>query len=276
MFNYSHGPIPIIFEYFYGMDRAIKMTFLGTGTSQGVPIIGCKCDVCQSSDSRDRRLRTSLLVESESFTLVIDTGPDFRYQMLRAKVTSLDAILFTHAHRDHMAGLDDVRAFNFIQRKTMDVYAEAGVQNEIRKNFIYAFSDAYAGRPRLNLVTINEQPFKVGPLSVIPVRLMHDQLPILGFRMDQMTYITDASFISEAEKAKIRGSKILVVNALRKDKHPTHFNLEEALELIDDVKPGHAYLTHISHQLGLHHQIEEELPSGVSLAFDGLSVNIPS
>jgi phosphoribosyl 1,2-cyclic phosphate phosphodiesterase len=267
---------PIFFEYFYGMDASMKITFLGTGTSQGIPIIGCKCPVCRSSDPRDNRLRTSIMVQSDSYTLVIDTGPDFRYQMLREKVSSLDAVLFTHAHRDHIAGLDDVRAFNFMQRRAMEIFAEERVQKEIRNNFIYAFSDDYPGRPRLNLNTIHEAAFNVGPWSVVPVRLMHDRLPILGFRFDQMTYITDASYISRSEIEKVLGCEVLVVNALRKEPHPTHFNLDQALDLIGTVNPGHAYLTHISHQLGLHREIQAELPANVSLAHDGLKVEVRS
>lgn len=257
------------------MDVPMKITFLGTGTSQGVPIIGCRCQVCRSNDPHDQRLRTSLMVESEGFTLVIDTGPDFRFQMLRTGVTSLDALLFTHAHRDHIAGLDDVRAFNFMQRRAMDVYAEERVQDEIKKHFVYAFSDVYPGRPRLNLNTIGEEPFNIGPWTVIPIRVMHDQLPILGFRIGRMTYITDASFISETEKKKILDGQVLIVNALRRELHPTHFNLSQALELIDEVKPCRSYLTHISHQLGLSSKVQEELPSDITLAYDGLVVTIP-
>ncbi len=252
----------------------MKITFLGTGTSQGVPIIGCKCKVCISSDPRDNRLRTSVLLRTESKTMIIDTGPDFRYQMLREQVLNLDAILYTHPHRDHIAGLDDVRALNFIHRKYMEIYAEESVLNEIRVNFSYAFSDVYAGRPRLNMNNITNRPFCIDDLEVVPVRMMHDALPILGFRIHDVCYLTDASSISKEEKKKIKNSKILIVNALRKQRHPTHFNLEQALYLIREMDPDRAYLTHISHQMGLHHEVSEELPENVFLAFDGLSIDV--
>lgn len=252
----------------------MEVTFLGTGTSQGMPVIGCSCDVCTSVDSRDKRLRTSLMVETGDIRLVIDSGPDFRYQMLREKIKSLDALLFTHEHRDHIAGLDDVRAFNWIQKKAMDLYAEPRVLKEIRDKFLYAFDNSYPGVPRLNLHAIEEAKFEINGLSIIPIRLMHYKLPILGFRFGDLSYITDASYISDEERKKLAGSRYLIVNALRKEKHPTHFNLQEALQLIEEVQPEKAYLTHISHQMGLYSDILKDLPDFVIPAYDGLSFTV--
>ena len=249
----------------------MDVTFLGTGTSQGMPVIGCSCDVCTSADYRDKRLRTSLMVETGDMRLVIDSGPDFRYQMLREKIKSLDALLFTHEHRDHIAGLDDVRAFNWIQKKAMDLYAEPRVLKEIRDKFLYAFDNSYPGVPRLNLHAIEEAKFEINGLTIIPIRLMHYKLPILGFRFGDLSYITDASYISDEERKKLAGSRYLIVNALRKEKHPTHFNLQEALQLIEEVQPEKAYLTHISHQMGLYSDILKYLPDSVIPAYDGLS-----
>lgn len=249
----------------------MEVTFLGTGTSQGIPVIGCSCGVCTSVDSRDKRLRTSLMVRTGNIRLVIDSGPDFRFQMLRENVKSLDALLFTHEHRDHIAGLDDVRAFNWIQKKAMDLYAEPRVLKEIRDKFLYAFDNSYPGVPRLNLHTIEEARFDIDGLSIIPIRLMHYNLPILGFRFGDLSYITDASYISDKERKKLAGSRYLIVNALRREKHPTHFNLQEALQLIEEVQPEKAYLTHISHQMGLYSDILKDLPDSVIPAYDGLS-----
>ncbi|MEA1898903.1 MAG: MBL fold metallo-hydrolase [Bacteroidota bacterium] len=252
----------------------MEITFLGTGTSQGMPVIGCSCDVCTSVDSRDKRLRTSLMVKTGDIRLVIDSGPDFRYQMLRENVKSLDALLFTHEHRDHIAGLDDVRAFNWIQKKAMDLYAESRVLKEIREKFLYAFDNSYPGVPRLNLHAIEEAKFDINGLSILPIRLMHYKLPILGFRFGDISYITDASYISDEERKKLIGSRYLIVNALRREKHPTHFNLQEALQLIEEIKPEKAYLTHISHQMGLYSDILKDLPDSVIPAYDGLSFSV--
>jgi len=249
----------------------LEITFLGTGTSQGIPVIGCSCDVCTSADTRDKRLRTSLMVNTGDIRLVIDSGPDFRFQMLREKVKSLDALLFTHEHRDHIAGLDDVRAFNWIQKKAMDLYAEPRVLKEIRDKFLYAFDNSYPGVPRLNLHAVEKAKFDIDGLSILPIRLMHYKLPILGFRFGDLSYITDASYISDEERKKLVGSRYLIVNALRKEKHPTHFNLQEALDLIEEVQPEKAYLTHISHQMGLYSDILKDLPDSVIPAYDGLS-----
>lgn len=251
----------------------IKITFLGTGTSSGVPMIGCDCKVCTSTDKKDKRLRSSILVQSEKTTLVVDTGPDFRYQMLRENVKHLDAVLFTHPHKDHLAGLDDIRAFNFFQKKPIDVYADSLTEEAVRRDFYYAFTDTkYPGIPELNLNTINLEPFVVGDIPVTPVLVWHMKMPVMGFRFGLFTYITDANRIDDTEKEKIKGSEVLVLNALRKTKHISHFTLDEAIDQVKELKIPMAYFTHISHQLGRHEEIEPSLPKGMHLAFDGLKL----
>lgn len=251
----------------------IKITFLGTGTSSGVPMIGCDCAVCTSSNKKDNRLRSSIMVETADTTIVVDTTPDFRYQMLRLGVKKVDAIIFTHPHKDHMAGLDDIRAFNYINRKPMEVYCNYLTEEALRRDFYYAFSDTkYPGVPEINLNTITDQPFFVNELLIQPVLVWHMKMPVLGFRFGSFTYITDANFIEPAEKEKIKGSEVMVVNALRKEKHISHYNLEEAVELVQELQVPEAYFTHISHQLGLHDVIEKELPQGIHLSFDGLTL----
>lgn len=253
----------------------MKVTFLGTGTSQGIPIIGCKCKVCSSADPKDKRLRASVLVETEDVNLVIDTGPDFRQQMLRAKCRKLDAVLFTHGHKDHTAGFDDIRAFNYIQQKAMDVYADERVEEVLKRDFYYCFEDfKYPGVPDLNLHIFNNAAFNVQGLPIMPIELLHYKLPVFGFRIGDFTYITDANSISETEKEKIRGSKVLVLNALRKSQHISHFNLEEAVALARELGVQKTYLTHMSHQMGLHEEVNHELPSYVELAYDALEVVI--
>jgi phosphoribosyl 1,2-cyclic phosphate phosphodiesterase len=250
---------------------AIKITFLGSGTSGGVPVIGCDCAVCSSTDKKDNRLRSSILVQSSKTTLVVDTGPDFRYQMLRQKIKHLDAVVFTHPHKDHLAGLDDIRAFNFFTKKPMNVYADSLTEEALRRDFYYAFSDTkYPGIPELNLHTITLEPFLVGDIPIIPVLVWHLKMPVMGFRFGKFTYITDANKIDEAEKEKIRGSETMVLNALRKTKHISHFTLDEAIALVQELKIPTAYFTHISHQLGKHQEVEAELPQGIHLAYDGL------
>lgn len=251
----------------------LKITFLGSGTSSGVPMIGCDCEVCSSTDKKDKRLRSSILVNSPHTTLVVDTGPDFRYQMLRQKVKQLDAVLYTHPHKDHLAGLDDIRAFNFFMKKPMDLYADSLTEEALRRDFYYAFSDTrYPGVPELNLHTINMDPFIVGDIPVQPVMVWHHKMPVMGFRFGKFTYITDANRIEESEKEKIRGSEVLVLNALRKQRHISHFNLGEAIEMVEELQVPTAYFTHISHQLGLHAEVESELPAGCHLAYDGLTI----
>jgi phosphoribosyl 1,2-cyclic phosphate phosphodiesterase len=253
----------------------VKITFLGTGTSQGIPIIACPCAVCTSDNIKDNRLRTSILIEEQGKCFVIDTGPDFRQQMLRANVKQMDAVLFTHEHKDHTAGFDDIRAFNFILRKKMDVYASDRVQEAIRREFAYIFSDfKYPGIPEINLHLLKNEITIIHGVKFIPIEVMHYKLPVFGFRVGDFTYITDANYISEKEKEKIKGSKVLVLNALRKEEHISHFTLEQAIELVRELKPETAYFTHISHQLGLHAEIEKELPKNIHLAFDGLTLNL--
>jgi phosphoribosyl 1,2-cyclic phosphate phosphodiesterase len=252
---------------------AVKLTFLGTGTSQGVPLIGCDCNVCQSTDSRDKRLRTSVLIEHNNNIFVIDTGPDFRQQMLREKVKNLNAVIFTHEHKDHIAGLDDVRAFNFLLKKPMDVYATERVQNAIKKEFSYIFSDEkYPGIPKINLYTIATNKFTIDGTTFTPIEVMHHKMPVKAFRIGNITYITDANFISEEEKEKIKGSEIIIINALRKEEHISHYTFKQAIDLMFELKPKQAYFTHISHQLGLHKEVMNELPDWIQLAYDGLTV----
>lgn len=253
----------------------LTITFLGTGTSSGVPMIGCECEVCLSADKNDTRLRSSILVQSATTTLVVDTGPDFRYQMLRENVKTIDAVLFTHPHRDHIAGLDDIRAFNFFLRRPIDIYADSLSEEAIRRDFYYAFADnKYPGLPELLLHTITLEPFVVGDIPVTPVMVWHLKMPVMAYRFGDFTYITDANHVDEAEKQKIKGSKVLVVNALRKQKHISHFTLEEAIDLVNELQIPEAWLTHISHQMGLHAEVEAELPENIHLAYDRLKLKM--
>lgn len=254
----------------------MKVTFLGTGTSQGVPVIACDCEVCISKDSHDKRLRVSVLIEVDGKSLVIDAGPDFRYQMLRAGVKHLDAILFTHEHKDHVAGLDDVRAFNHKQQSEIDVYADVRVQAALRQEFHYIFSETkYPGIPRLNMHEIRaDRPFEIAGIEIIPVSVMHYKLPVYGYRIGDFTYITDAKTIDEQNIAKVRGSKIVVINALQKESHVSHFTFDEAISMAKEIGAEQTYFTHISHRLGTHKQISGELPAGVNLAYDGLQLHI--
>jgi phosphoribosyl 1,2-cyclic phosphate phosphodiesterase len=253
----------------------LKVTFLGTGTSQGIPIIACECEVCLSSDLKDKRLRTSILIEDEGSSFVIDTGPDFRQQMLRENIKKLDAVIFTHEHKDHIAGLDEVRAFNFINNMVMPVYATERVQDAIKREFAYIFADEkYPGIPRISLHTITAAPFSIDKTRFIPVDVYHHRLPVKAFRIKDFTYITDANFISPEEKEKIKGSKTIVVNALRRQTHISHFTFQQAIELMEEFKPERAYFTHISHQLGKHAEVSAELPPYIQLAYDGLGIEV--
>jgi phosphoribosyl 1,2-cyclic phosphate phosphodiesterase len=253
----------------------LKVTLLGTGTSQGVPVIACNCNVCRSTDSHDKRLRSSILIEIEGKNLVIDSGPDFRQQMLRANISSLEAILFTHEHKDHIAGLDDVRAFNYVQQKPIDIYAEERVHWAIKQEFAYIFAEQkYPGIPQVTMHLIENHAFEINGIPIIPIRAVHMRLPILGFRIGDLVYLTDANFISEEEKKKMKGCQYLIINGLRKQKHISHFNLDEAVRLINEINPVMGYITHISHQMGIHHEINNELPPPIQLAYDGLTFTI--
>ena len=251
------------------------ITFLGTGTSQGVPVIACDCEVCTSTDPHNKRLRTSILVEGDDKNVVIDSGPDFRYQMLRAGVKHLDAIVFTHEHKDHVAGMDDIRAFNYKQSSPIDVYATTRVQEALKREFSYIFAAyKYPGIPQINMHTIDLNPFDIGSLHFIPVEVMHYKLPVLGFRIKDFTYITDAKTVSETEKQKLKGTKILVINALQTQSHISHFTLDEALLFAQEIGAEKTYLTHISHRLGRHQDISLQLPQNIELAYDGLKLEI--
>jgi len=253
----------------------VRFTFLGTGTSQGVPVIACDCTACKSADPRDKRLRSSLLLEKDGAVLLFDAGPDFRQQMLRQNVKRLDSIILTHEHKDHIAGMDDVRAFNYRSNDAVDIYAEARVQEAIKREYSYVFSSSgYPGIPRMRLKTIENSPFMIKGIEIIPIRVMHWNLEILGFRVNNFAYITDASSIPKRGIELLKGVEYLVINALRKERHLSHFSLDEALSIIDSINPRKGYITHIGHQMGLYEKVQKELPRNVLLAYDGLSVDI--
>lgn len=253
----------------------MKVTFLGTGTSQGVPVIGCDCKVCKSLDFMDKRLRTSIHLEVNGLNLVVDTGPDFRMQMLRLGAKKLDGILFTHEHKDHTAGLDDIRPFNFLQKKDMPIYGQKQVIDQIKREFAYVFSaKKYPGVPQIKSVEISEEPFYIEGVKITPIPVLHHKLPVLGFRIGGFSYITDANFISEKSLEIIKGSKVLVLNALQKAPHISHFTLEEAIDLAQKTNISQTYFTHISHRLGTHAEVSEELPRKISLAYDGLELSL--
>ena len=253
----------------------MKITFLGTGTSQGVPVITCKCEVCISKHRKDKRLRTSVLIESDNTKVVIDTGPDFRQQMLRENIQKLDAVLFTHEHKDHTAGMDDVRAFNFKLKKEIPIYASERVQEALKKEFHYVFSAyQYPGIPKVRLHTIDsESNFIIGDINFQSIELMHHKMKVLGYRVNDLVYITDVNYIDNKQLQKIKNCKILIVSALRKEKHISHFTLDEAVELSQEVGAETVYLTHISHHMGKHHRVNGDLPQHIKLAYDGLSID---
>ncbi len=253
----------------------MTVTFLGTGTSQGVPVIACDCEVCQSIDFRDKRTRTSIHIDVDGQSIVIDTGPDFRLQILRERILKLDAVIFTHQHRDHTSGLDEVRSFNFKQKSDMPIYGSREVIEQLKKEYEYIFNPGdYPGVPSVNEFIIDTNTFRINNTNIIPINLLHYNLPVFGFRIYDFTYITDANYIDDDEKEKIKGSKVLVVNALQKKHHISHFNLQEALDIIAELKPEKAYLTHISHYLGQSRKVEAELPENVMLAYDGLKFDL--
>lgn len=253
----------------------MTITFLGTGTSQGVPVIGCSCEVCKSLDYRDKRLRSSVHVEVNGQSFVIDTGPDFRQQMLRENISRLDALLVTHAHRDHTAGLDDVRAYNFLQNMDMPVYGTHDTLDQLRNDFAYIFeAHHYPGLPRLDLRPITENTFSINGVEIIPLPVLHLRLPVLGFRIGDFSYITDANFISDETYQKLEGTKILVLNALQQEVHISHFTLQQAIEVAQKVKAEKTYFTHLSHKMGLHSDVSKLLPENVHIAFDGLTLKL--
>jgi len=263
--------------YFWGLlkKRVLRVTFLGTGTSQGVPVVACDCGVCQSTDPKDKRLRASVLVQVDGLNIVIDAGPDFRQQMLAVQLKELDAILLTHEHFDHIAGLDDIRAFNWFQQKPTDIYAEPRVQQSVKQIFSYVFaSNKYPGIPQMNLHDLLNEQFKIENTLITPIRGMHMKLPVFGFRIGDFAYLTDMKTIDDVELEKLVGVKILVINALRKEEHISHMTLDQAVSYIDMVKPEKSYITHIGHQMGLFRKIQELLPANVSLAYDGLVLEL--
>jgi phosphoribosyl 1,2-cyclic phosphate phosphodiesterase len=256
-------------------NAKLKITFMGTGTSTGVPVVACNCEVCSSDDARDKRYRSSIMLTRGGSNIVIDCGPDFRIQMLKHKVEDIDAVVFTHAHRDHIAGLDDIRAFNYILHKSIDIYGTQVTLDAIKEQFPYIFLPGrYLGAPKLNLHSITDSLFDIGAFSFVPIQVMHQEMEVLGYRIGDFTYITDANYISPEELNKIRGSKVVVINALRNSRHVSHFSLNEALEILEELKPEVAYLTHISHFLGKYELVEPKLPAGVHLAYDGLQIEV--
>lgn len=250
------------------------VTFLGTGTSQGVPVPACSCKVCLSNNKYDKRLRSSLLLDDGNTVLSIDAGPDFRYQMLRENVKELNAVIITHSHRDHIAGLDDVRSFNYLQKKPMDIYATKYDQLEIKREFSYAFNNNYPGLPKYNLIDIDVDEFNVNGIKILPIIGMHHTSLVRAFRIGDFGYITDTNYLPVESMIKLDGCKVIVINALRKEPHPSHYNLQEALAIIDFINPEVAYLSHISHLMGFHDELQNEIPENVFVAYDGLKINI--
>lgn len=265
------GKIPIHILFF-----PMQITFLGSGTSTGVPVLTCRCEVCNSLDFRDKRLRVSVWIEIGGKNLVIDTGPDFRQQALRERIPSIDGVIYTHEHKDHTAGLDDLRPFNYLQGiKHLDLYARQQVGEQLKREFSYVFSEhKYPGIPLINLHIIDNKPFEIDGIQIQPIEVMHHRLPVFGFRINDFTYITDANYIEPQELEKIYGTKILVLGALQREPHLSHFTFNEAVELANKIGAETTYLTHISHKLGLHQEVEKELPTNIRLAYDGLKISI--
>ncbi|TGD79583.1 MBL fold metallo-hydrolase [Hymenobacter wooponensis] len=255
----------------------MEITFLGTGTSQGVPVIGCTCAVCRSVDYRDKRLRVSVHLQVQGKSIIIDSGPDFRQQALREQINHLDALVFTHEHKDHTGGLDDIRAYNFRQQQDMPVHAEPRVIEQLKREYSYIFAEhKYPGIPQVEIHPIlsDTASFWVQGVEFQPIRALHYKLPVLGFRVGNFTYVTDANYLTPEALERMRGSEVIVLNALRHEKHISHFTLQEAVDILEDLAPSRAYLTHISHQLGRHHEVEADLPAFIRLAYDGLRVKL--
>lgn len=253
----------------------MKVTILGSGTSQGVPVIGCNCPVCTSVDFRDNRFRTSIHIAVDEHSFIVDTGPDFRQQVLRSRVQKLDALIYTHEHKDHTAGLDDIRAFNFKQKKDMPIYAREQVLNQLKREYAYVFAEKkYPGIPQVEIHEISNNSFQIAGTEIIPIEVFHHKLPVFGFRIKDFTYITDAKTIASTERDKIKETKVLIINALQKESHLSHFTLEEAIAFAQEIGAEHTYFTHISHRMGKHANVSEELPEGIHLAYDGLEISV--
>lgn len=251
------------------------VTLLGSGTSSGVPMIGCECRVCRSVDFRDKRLRTAVHLAVDGKSIVIDTGPDFRQQMLREGIKTLDAVVLTHEHKDHTAGLDDIRAYNFRQRRDMPIYARERVLNQLKAEFAYVFAEKrYPGIPSVRLHEISNEPFEVEGVRFMPIDALHHRLPVFGFRIHDFTYLTDLNFISEEELEKVYGTRVLILDALQREPHLSHFTLEQAVALVERIRPEMTYFTHISHKMGLHREVERELPPYIRLGYDGLKIHL--
>jgi len=256
-------------------NSKLKITFLGTGTSQGVPVIACHCRVCRNGKEKDKRLRSSVLIEADNKIILIDAGPDFRYQMLREKVERLDGILITHHHKDHIGGMDDVRSFNWLTKNAVDIYATPVSQKVIMNDFFYAFEEnAYPGVPSYNLHTIDHQKFKVKGIEIEPLEALHLKMPVLGFRIGDFAYITDANYLPVSTLKKLVGCKVIVLSALRREKHISHFNLEEAIQIMEFLRPEKGYLTHVSHLMGFHDETNAMLPDYIQLAYDRLTIEL--
>lgn len=258
-----------------GLIYSMNITFLGTGTSGGVPLIGCQCRVCKSKDPRDKRLRTSILVQANDLTIAVDCGPDFRQQMLREDVRHLDAILMTHQHKDHTGGIDDIRAFNFMNRKAIDFYCDYPTEQGIKEQYSYAFTETdYPYLPKMNFIRVTDSKFQISGLEIIPIEVMHANMPVKSYRIGDFTYVTDAKTIAPVELDKMRGTKVLVINALRTEEHYSHFTIHQALDIVNNIQPELTYLIHMSHQFGLHEEEEKKLPPNVKVAYDGLKISM--
>lgn len=251
------------------------VTLLGTGTSSGVPLIGCACEVCRSIDFRDKRLRTSIHLDIDGKSFVVDTGPDFRQQMLRTGILRLDAVLFTHEHKDHTAGLDEVRAYNFLQGQDMPVYAHKRVLNQLQTEYAYIFAEKkYPGIPRIRLHEISNESFEIEGVPFTPIDVLHHRLPVFGYRIHNFTYLTDLNYISDEELEKVYGTQVLVLDALQIEPHLSHFTLDQAVALVERIQPEQTYFVHMSHKIGLHREVEKRLPNSIRLGYDGLKIEI--